>query len=46
MGWYMALDPCVVEDCLVWPQWERISLILWKFDAPGKSDGGGSEKGE
>ena len=30
-------------DGLVWPQWERICLILWKPDAPGKKDAGGGE---
>jgi hypothetical protein len=26
--WSMALCTYVAEDCLVWPQWERICLIL------------------
>ena len=26
----------VAEDCLVWPQWERMCLILERLDAPGK----------
>jgi hypothetical protein len=34
---------CVAEDCLVWPQWERMCLILWKFNAPGKRSSGGGE---
>ena len=30
----------VVEDYLVWPQWERMYLMLWKPEAPGKEDAG------
>jgi hypothetical protein len=41
MGWFMALGTHVAEDCLVWPQWERMHLILWKVDTPGKRDAGG-----
>ena len=43
MGWLVSPGTCVAEDCLVWPQWERMGLILWKLDAPGKRDGDGSE---
>ena len=35
----------VAEDCLVWPQWERMGLILKRLDAPGKGDAGGVEVG-
>jgi hypothetical protein len=45
MGWFMAPGTCVAEDCLVWPPWERICLILWELDAPGKTDAGGGELG-
>jgi hypothetical protein len=34
----MALGTYTAEDCLVWPQWERMCLILWRFDTPGKRD--------
>ena len=30
---------------LVWPQWERMNLILWKLDALGKREAGGIELG-
>ena len=43
MGWFMALGTCVTEDCLVWPQWKRLCLILWKLDAPQKRDADGGE---
>lgn len=33
----------VEEDCLVWLQWKRKCLILWKQDASGKRAAGGSE---
>ena len=33
----------VREDYLVWPQWERMLLILWTFDIPEKRGAGGSE---
>ena len=29
----------VARDCLVWSQWERMCVILRRFDAPGKGDG-------
>jgi hypothetical protein len=38
MGWFIVLSICVMEDCLVWLQWEMMSSILWKLDAPGKKD--------
>jgi hypothetical protein len=40
MGRFMAPGTCVVEDSLLWPQWERIPLVLCKLDAPGKRDAG------
>lgn len=30
---------------IVWPQWKRIWLILWKLDIPRKRDASGSEVG-
>jgi hypothetical protein len=45
MGWFIALDTHVAEDGLVWTQWDRICLILWKLNAPGKRDAGGDEVG-
>jgi hypothetical protein len=43
MGWSVAPEAYVTEDCLVWPQWERMCLSLWKLDAPEKRDAGGGE---
>ena len=43
MGRFMAPGTCVAEDCLVWPQWERVHFIVWKLDAPRKRDAGGGE---
>ena len=34
----MVQGMCVGDDCLIWSQWERKYLILWKPDAPAKSD--------
>jgi hypothetical protein len=45
MGWFMSLGTCVAENCFVWPQWDRMHLILWKLDAPGKKDASGGECG-
>ena len=28
MGWFVAPSTYVTEDCLIWPQWERMCLIL------------------
>jgi hypothetical protein len=41
MGWSVAPGTYVAEDSLVWPQWKRMCLILWKLGAPGKRDAGG-----
>jgi hypothetical protein len=43
MNWFMAQGTCVAEDCLVWPEWERMYFILWKLDAPRKRNDGGGE---
>jgi hypothetical protein len=34
MNGSMAPDTYVVEDQLIWYQWERRPLILWRLDAP------------
>jgi hypothetical protein len=31
----------VVEDCLIWHQWEGRYLVLWKLDVPEKGDARG-----
>jgi hypothetical protein len=36
MGCSVILGACVAENCLVWLQWERLHLILWKLDASGR----------
>ena len=36
MGWSMTPGTCVGEDCHVCPQWEKMPLILWKLDIPGR----------
>jgi hypothetical protein len=28
----------IAEDCLVWPQWEKMCLILERLEGPGKED--------
>jgi hypothetical protein len=33
-----ALGPYAAEGCLVWPQWERVCLILQRLDASGLGD--------
>jgi hypothetical protein len=38
MGWFVTPGTCIAEDCLVWCQRKRMSLILWKFDDSGKRD--------
>jgi hypothetical protein len=43
MGCSLAPGTCIAEDFLVWPQWGRLSLILWKLDGLGERDTGGGE---
>jgi hypothetical protein len=31
-------------NCLIWPHWERMQLIIEKLDAPGKTDAEGCEE--
>lgn len=45
MSWFMALGTCIAENCIGWPQWEGMSLILWKLNAPGKRALPGGELG-
>lgn len=40
----MAPSTYVPEDCIVWPQWEKVPRILYKLDAPGKEDAGRHEE--
>jgi hypothetical protein len=37
----MAPGTHVAEDCLIWPQWEGMCLVLWRLDAPEKGDARG-----
>ena len=41
MGWSMAIGTYVAEGCLIWPQWERMGLILLILGYPGNLDAGG-----
>jgi hypothetical protein len=38
MGWSKVPGTCIAEGCLVWPQWEKMHLVLEKLEAPGKGD--------
>ena len=29
-------DTYLTEDCLVWPQWEKMPIILERLETPGK----------
>jgi hypothetical protein len=40
MGWFVLTGTYEAEDCLVWPQWERLHLILYRLDATVKGDEG------
>jgi hypothetical protein len=37
-SWSQTLGTYAAEGCLVWPQWERMCLILQRLDIPGKWD--------
>jgi hypothetical protein len=39
----MASGIYVAKNCLVWPQWERMCLVLYRLDASRKADAGGSK---
>ena len=34
MSWPKASDTSIAEDYLVWSQWEKMSLILERLEAP------------
>ena len=37
-------DTCIAEDCLVWPQWETMHLILERLEAkPAGGEGAPSQ---
>jgi hypothetical protein len=38
MGFSKAPDTCVAERCHIWPQWERVHIILQRLDIPGWED--------
>jgi hypothetical protein len=42
-GWSKAPDTYIAENCVVWPQWEKIHPILERFEAPRKRDAWGGE---
>ena len=42
MDLFLAQGTCIAQDCLGWSQLKRLCLILWKLDAPGKREAGGS----
>jgi hypothetical protein len=47
-SWYEAPHTYTGENCLVWPQWEKIHLTLEKLEAPGCGQvwwGGGEGRG-
>jgi hypothetical protein len=37
-SWYEAPDTYTVEDCLVWPQWEKMHLTLERLEVPGSGE--------
>jgi hypothetical protein len=43
MGWSKAPGTYIAKVCLVWPQWEKMRLILKRLEDPGK--GGRSGRG-
>ena len=36
MGWSKAPGTSIAQDSLVWPQWEKMHLILERLEAPRK----------
>jgi hypothetical protein len=49
MGWSNILystptNTYIVEDFLVWPQWEKMCLILQRFEALGRGKAWGWEE--
>ena len=43
MGYSEVPNTHVANDNLVCPQWDRMYLILWRFDSPGKGNVGQDE---
>lgn len=43
MGWSVVPGSYVSADCIVWPQQERMHLILQKVEAPGNWNAGRGE---
>lgn len=41
----MAPAEYVAEDYLIWYQWERRPVVLWRLDAPSVGECEGSEAG-
>jgi hypothetical protein len=39
MGWFKASGTNTAEGCLVWPQWEKMRLVLKRLEAQGRSGG-------
>jgi hypothetical protein len=38
MGWSEAASTYIAEVCMVWPQWEKMYLILERLEVPGKGE--------
>jgi hypothetical protein len=38
IGWSKAPATYIAEVSLVWPQWEKMRLILQRLEAPGKGE--------
>ena len=37
-SWSEAPDTYTAEDCLVWPQWEKMHLTLERLESPGSGE--------
>ena len=48
MSWSKVLGKYLAEGCLVWPQLEKMHVILERLDAPRRENvvEGGKEEGE
>jgi hypothetical protein len=38
MAWFKVPGTYIAEVCLVWPQWEKMCLILERLEAPKKGE--------
>ena len=38
MSWSEAPSTYIAEDCLVWPQWEKMHLTLERLEVPGTEE--------